>query len=580
MRKLYNLPSDYLIITTQEYSEEIQPFAEWKHKSGIQTHIAIMPPACDTTSVKDTISSYYPDIDFVLLVGDEDDIPVYEEYEHFLGGNYGPLASDHWYCLLNGDDDEADIAIGRLSIGNEEDLEIIIDKIFSYARYPSSGWNVKDILFVSDDEYPYQQCKEYIDDNYLDPYGFSVTTAYGDSVNGDNATNQDVIDGIEEDNGVGIVNYRGHGRGYWPQLGYTEINCWYSWNDYDQDFTIYDAESLENTCYPIVFNISCFNGMLDSDDGNRCLAEAFTRNPEGGASGSLGATRESMSLANHYFDKTLFYAIATCTGPYPRGTSEVGNIISFAKYFMQRDYDIPGLCNSRMYIWFGDPEMRIWTEQPYDLTVSHPTLIAEPGTEDITITVTDSLGYGVEEALVCLYKDGEFYSRDVTDFTGQVTFTLEILASSEGIMTVTVSKYNYCPYEGEIEVHFPPRAPENLMITSDEPDIILTWSPVTEDIAGNQETIFNYRFYRSTSSPDTGYDIVSTPFDTTVTDYGAMYNYSKAFYRITAVSFLPESRNSGLESKSSYPIIKKSLPQKKTEKPITNIEKRRRKWRK
>ena len=79
-----NLPSDYLIITPQEYFVEMQPFADWKNKSGMQTHIAVMPSACDMTCVKDTISSYYPDIDFVLIVGDEDDIPVYEEYEHYL----------------------------------------------------------------------------------------------------------------------------------------------------------------------------------------------------------------------------------------------------------------------------------------------------------------------------------------------------------------------------------------------------------------------------------------------------------------------------------------------------------------
>ena len=199
--------------------------------------------------------------------------------------------------------------------------------------------------------------------------------------------------------------------------------------------------------------------------------------------------------------------------------------------------------------------MQIWTDTPQEFTaVYSDTLIISPGTKQVMITVKDEDNDFVEGAVVCLYKGSEIYFRDLTTTYGQASFTIDVLDSSEGRLKVTVTKDNFIPNIGEIEIHFPPLAPENLYIVNDEPNLILSWTPVTEDIVGNSETITNYRIYRNHSDPyfiPTLNDLLSTAIDTTFTDWGVMYNYSKAFYKVTAVSFLPESDRK-LEGKNLF----------------------------
>ena len=120
---------------------------------------------------------------------------------------------------------------------------------------------------------------------------------------------------------------------------------------------------------------------------------------------------------------------------------------------------------------------------------------------------------------------------------------------------------NLIPNMGEIAIHFPPMAPENLSLANDEPNIVLSWSPVTEDIVGNTEIITNYRIYRNFSSPNFEpnlTDLLSTTENTTFTDYGVMYNYPKAFYKVTAVSFLSETTRKHKGKMNSISVLESS----------------------
>ena len=96
----------------------------------------------------------------------------------------------------------------------------------------------------------------------------------------------------------------------------------------------------------------------------------------------------------------------------------------------------------------GEPEMPIWTDTPKIFTVTHPDIIPI-GTSSFTVHVENSTA-PVNQAYVCLWKGEEVYEREYTDATGDAVLTVS--PATDGEMYVTVTKHNYLPYEGGIEV--------------------------------------------------------------------------------------------------------------------------------
>ncbi len=61
---------------------------------------------------------------------------------------FGSAASDHWYALLDGDDEIPDVHIGRLPVRDQNDLEILLKKIIDYETNPEPGDWKNRILFI------------------------------------------------------------------------------------------------------------------------------------------------------------------------------------------------------------------------------------------------------------------------------------------------------------------------------------------------------------------------------------------------------------------------------------------------
>jgi len=197
------ITTKYLIITTDAYEDELQSFFEWKYRRGLGADMVTLTEIGTTPQqIKDYISAlYYSDgLEFVLLAGDVDDVPWYYWTDTY---------SDSWYTMIEGNDHYAELAIGRLAFHNEDELNHQLDKIYNYQHTPNlaDNWVERSILVAHQEQYPgkYTLCKEQIRTFNYSLYSPIFDTAYG----GAGATNQQVIDAINE--GRGIVNYRGHG---------------------------------------------------------------------------------------------------------------------------------------------------------------------------------------------------------------------------------------------------------------------------------------------------------------------------------------------------------------------------------
>jgi hypothetical protein len=173
---------------------------------------------------------------------------------------------------------------------------------------------------------------------------------------------------------------------------------------------------------------------------------------------------------------------------------KLGDLFSDHKmdaYFSMNQDDLNKYIFSELTL-LGDPELPLWMDNPSSFIVDHPTdIIAESST--FTVHVEKSDGTDIEDAYVCLWKVDDIYLTNYTDSSGNITFNIS--PSSEGNMYVTVTKQNYIPYEGNVNVTYnqPPNMPSNPNppggSTGVNIETILTWNcsdpdgdPLTYDV--------------------------------------------------------------------------------------------------
>lgn len=335
----------YLAIVADPLAEAVEPLLRLKEEQQLRTKRTLLgeilpersgDPNVDAQKIKDHIRAVYEaeGIEYVLLVGDIEELPMYRES---VPDSWEPVVGDFWYACLAGDDLLPEVAIGRLVGKTPEEIAAQVAKITAYETGDRfAAWRQRVLLVAHKQDAPkkYTQCAESIRTaSYAAPASF--VTLYGH----ENHTNRELLDRIDQ--GVGIVNYRGHGS----------ETAWTGWND--EDFVFGSLPSANGAMTPVVFSIACLTGRLEIE--GRTLAEAMVQRPEGGAVAFLGATAPSWTLPNHDYDRHLFRAILD------RGIRPIGKLSNAAavELLTQWGFDRNAAENVKMYFWLGDPSLAV-----------------------------------------------------------------------------------------------------------------------------------------------------------------------------------------------------------------------------
>jgi len=151
---------DYLIITTNDFKDTLEPLAIWKTQKGLITKIEIVQ-SIDTTysgydteeRIKNCITSYYNNNNtkWVLLAGDDNHVPsrlVISDDNYPDDGNF--VSCDSFYTDLNNDwdfnndglwgseydeyDFEPEVYVGRLTANNKNEMESLVQRILNYEK--------------------------------------------------------------------------------------------------------------------------------------------------------------------------------------------------------------------------------------------------------------------------------------------------------------------------------------------------------------------------------------------------------------------------------------------------------------
>ncbi|MCD6180817.1 MAG: hypothetical protein J7K89_00355, partial [Candidatus Cloacimonetes bacterium] len=460
----------YLIITNTEALTTIQPFVDWKNQQGFKTEVRTLEAGFNTSqNFKDYITQLYAsdNLEYVLMVGDaypnggnppaSNDVPMY----WWAPAGEDATYSDAWYTCLDGPDDHyADLAIGRFTYDNLQELDDQLQKTLDHYQNPdvSTNWAENSLLVAHEQDYPgkYTQCKEEIRTfNYADQTPL-FTTCYG----GAGATNDDIINFVNNTS-CGIFNYRGHGSA-------TEFWQWGASGSFTQ--THVNQLTNDNRLF-VLFDVCCDNMDIVAHPGD-CLCESFMKH-DAGAVAINGAIIPSYTIPNHDYDKEMYKAV------FDEGIHNIGYVSNFANVTVLNVHGTIGRSNVRTYLWLGDSSLEPWTLQPQTLTVSHDAQLFL-GFTQFAVNVLGPDG-PVGDARVCVSNaDDTIYAVAFTDAAGIAQVQFDSPVTVPGDVTVTVTAHNFMAYQQIIPV-----------IPASGPYCVYE-SSVINDASGNNDGILDY----------------------------------------------------------------------------------------
>jgi hypothetical protein len=484
---------DYVIITKNDWVSAFQTLADWKTQKGVPANIfsteSIYSNYSGSTN-QEKIREFIIDAHsnwgttYFLLGGDTDTIP-YETVTYY-GDNiptdtYYSDYDDDWTCEVNvGRASVTGTGTGAGKIGN------FISKTLNYEKDPPTNYakNVSLFGFDLDSSTDGEDCKIDIDDLYI-PSNWTVNKVYDSH----SENHEDNVDSAVN-SGQNLINHIDHSGQYYMGTGYTNHDWGLETSEVD-DFSNGDKQGTW-------YSIGCWAAAYEYDN---CIAEHFVRDDNGGGVGFVGNTRYGWYYVGYDDYASLRYDRYFFRSFFNDNHYRLGELFSDHKtdaYFSWTQNELNKYIFSEL-ILLGDPELPIWMENPSNFDVTHDTEIYV-GSSSFSVHVEDSEGANIGNAYVCLWKDDEVYLRNYTDSSGDITFNIS--PSTEGNMSVTVTKKDFIPYEENVNVisNQPPNVPSDPNPADGETDVEITTciSWTCEDPDGDNIT---YNVYFGDTNP-------------------------------------------------------------------------------
>lgn len=420
-----------LIITPSTFSGSFASFTAWKAQRGIETELVTTATTGTTQSaIKNYISTYYtsnPDLMFVLLVGDHENLPAYN------AGSTGweTKWSDSYYGFISGSDHYPEVFIGRLPAKNTTQLTTMLTKIMEYEKTPSTGtWYHNSIGIGSDEgagigdegEADWQHMRNIRTE--LMGFGYTTVHEFYDGSHGvadasGDPNNTMVAAAVET--GASLFLYCGHGAAD------VCVTSNYSTSDI--------ASATNYGKYPFVVSVACNNGTFA---GGECLTEEFMRaSNTGGPTGAIAACGSSILMAWAEPMETEDEISKILSQLIPGNVKyTLGGLFYNGQMSMLESYPT-GTGEEVMETWvmFGDPSVMMRSKTPQTMSVSSPACYNAGNTLSVT--------GGISGADVALSQAATVLVAG--NFTGS-SASINVPVGTTGPVTLTVSGYNQIPY--------------------------------------------------------------------------------------------------------------------------------------
>ncbi|MCF7904131.1 MAG: hypothetical protein K9M49_03155, partial [Candidatus Marinimicrobia bacterium] len=292
---LRNKNGDFIIITTPELMGEFGEYLDFKMSEGWSPVLVSLSDIMDEFNygVKSPFAiksflryanNHWPSQPtHVMLVGDATINPFSEkqdvEHKHvptfyMQTHGWGAAEADFWYTLIDGDDFVPDMSIGRLPVGDKDELQLTLEKLIRYqSNIPYGAWQ-NEVVTIAGFETTFKSQSENllrseIPRSIMPSRLFIDRNSEGDIFWGDTDSLLDLWN-----DGKLLINFLGHGGGA-------------VWADRSL-FVREDVDLLNSDAPPaLVTSMTCFTGSFAQTEG---LGEVILSGSPSGAIGWLGSS--------------------------------------------------------------------------------------------------------------------------------------------------------------------------------------------------------------------------------------------------------------------------------------------------
>jgi hypothetical protein len=434
-------PSHILIVcpdlgADSTFLSNIRSFVQWKEQRGFKVTI-VRKSSIDSTNVtasrlRNKIVTEYseltPRVDFVILVGDEANLPTFSQYTsdpvtRLSTETYpGSYTNELYYSAIEGSDLFPDVFLGRWVVSSPTDAHNIANRSVIYERdaFAADSLRFTKAVCGADHTQDSQRMTVAHVRQMLMGHGYTrVDTVYDEN---------HVIALISDiDNGRSFVNYRGSGWNFgWVGIG----------------FYTTDVARLNNLRkLPIVTGIGCGTGMFAETEG---LGEDFmlagTTTAPKGAALFIGPCYNTHTVINDCLDSTLYRAWLDYEVP------QAGPGLATAKMMtwgvlaqFLRDADVLEVSNTmmRQYHLQGDPSLQVYAGTPIRPQVVLPQS-ANLDSADLTVSINNMPSITADSVNVTAWlNDTNYVTQWITHGLTSTTFHLITRGVDSVCITVT-----------------------------------------------------------------------------------------------------------------------------------------------
>jgi hypothetical protein len=496
---------NYLIITTEEFRDILEPLAQWKTQKGVISKIEIVNDIEQQYSggnlpekIKNCIIDYHTNYNtkWVLLGGDHNHVPTKYAYcddDFPYDGNvvccdsyYSELDDNNWNDQVY--DYEPEVYVGRLTANNNNEMVKLVQNILNYEKNPPIGpWMSHAVLAASilqfdqdwdgDNSSDYGECdgnrvnhyynKTFLADNWTTTFlaqtqGIKGSNYYADLQLDYNNLRSTINVGCS----LGTIFAHGSVHGM-------AIDEWTI--DYDGDMLFdYTADpyfgggvaidemvrdNLIDTTYAnldpgnklgLFYLGSCSTGTFDDDFD--CLAEYFLKNAAIGCiAGSYVVWGEDQWYEREHggwFIEGLGFRLWEQLFQ----DNRPGKALALAKEDYVADRNVSPEPNDypewedkmlKQYNLLGDPEVPIWFSIPKQLNVS---VINQNGeTVTLNVTANDEL---IQNATITYTKGNNLTWKGKTNENGTIVVPIDQINIAGN--TLTAVKNGFLPFQKNI----------------------------------------------------------------------------------------------------------------------------------
>jgi hypothetical protein len=497
---LYNTPVKMLVICYSGFqgNEALNNWLQWKLQKGYYVDIFYTDETGTSASnIASFIKTKYNAsvtagnaYTYLIVIGDTGQVPYYtRDYEDSTAGY---VASDLGYASVdfssNSNDVFPDMYYSRMSVENTTHLTNYINKVLTYEKFEfTDGGNyLNNVILVGgwDDTWTSLVARPTI--NYATTYYFnSSNTTYGgfsggtikatistSSTQGYSGNNNGCYQGIN--NGACFVNYTAHGnKQEWSQPLFSAAQVATLTNTGKYFFAV------GNCCLSGNYNNTSTSYSPGSAIGaNACFGETMIRVPNAGAIAYIGCSDYTIWMEDYYWAvgsgihfnsnynlQGTATTSNTTTGVYDAMFRDdywnsassllfVGNIAVTAAENNSNGYDTDAGYKYyfKYYHTFGDGSVMPYVTKPETNTVTIPSTV-NAGTNSITVNALAGSYVAVTNNSSVIYGVG------VANTSGMATVNFTNAIPSSGTLHVVVTRQQYQPYFGTIEVVTPATEP-------------------------------------------------------------------------------------------------------------------------